>query len=93
MQAPLAFIAALAGAWAWWMSRDPLWLAGAACALANWPYTLIVILPTNKRLEAIAPPSADEHARALVAQWGRLHAVRSVLGLAATGFYLAAVSV
>jgi hypothetical protein len=92
MQAPLAFVAALLGAWAWWTSRDPLWLAGAACALANWPYTLIVIRPTNKKLEAIAPGSADELARALVVHWGRLHAVRSVLGLAATGFYLAAAS-
>ena len=71
---------------------DPLWLAGAACALANWPYTLTVVRPTNKKLEAIAPGSADEQARALVVHWGRLHAVRSVLGLAATSFYLAAAS-
>jgi hypothetical protein len=47
------------------------------------PYTLVVILPTNKRLmdRALAPDSPE--ARALLRRWTALHAVRTVLGLAA----------
>ena len=43
------------------------------------PFTLIVILPTNKRLlDAGLAPGSPETA-ALLARWGRLHAVRSAV--------------
>ena len=58
--------------------------------LANWPYTLGVVLPVNKHLEAIPPGSANDETRGLVETWGELHAVRSALGLAATLVYLRA---
>jgi len=57
-------------------------LAGILVA-AVIPFTLIVILPTNKKL---LDPSLDrnsELARSLLVRWGRLHAVRTVLSLAA----------
>ena len=50
MQASLAAIGFLLGAWAFWETQNWLWLAGGLTLLAGWPYTLIVILPTNNRL-------------------------------------------
>ena len=63
-------------------------LLGALLIFANWPYTLIVILPVNKRLEATPPDAANAETRGLIETWGRLHAGRSALGLAATLAYL-----
>ncbi len=88
MQASLALASALFGLLAFWVTRDWRWLAGALLIFANWPYTLLVILPVNKRLEATAPDKADAETRRLVERWGALHAVRSALGLAATLVYL-----
>ena len=61
---------------------------GAVLIFANWPYTLIGIMPTNNRLKAIAENNAGPASRALLVSWGRLHAARTVLGLAATVAYL-----
>jgi len=61
---------------------------GALLILANWPYTLIGIMPTNNRLKATAESDAGPTSRALLVSWGRLHAVRTVLGIAATLAYL-----
>ena len=92
MQASLALASALFGLLAFWLTRDWRCLAGAALILANWPYTLLVILPVNKRLEATPPDAANPETRALIETWGRLHAGRSVLGLAATLVYLWAIT-
>ena len=90
MQASLAVLGGISGALAWWESRDSLWLAGAIVLVANWPFTLLVIMPTNLRLMATAPDSADAATRSLLERWGRLHAVRSVLGAIATLLFLMA---
>ena len=90
MQASLAVLGGISGALAWWESRDSLWLAGAIVLVANWPFTLLVIMPTNLRLMATAPVSADATTRSLLERWGRLHAVRSVLGAIATLLFLMA---
>jgi hypothetical protein len=47
-----------------------------------------VILPVNKRLEMTAADKASAETRALMETWGRLHAGRSALGIAATLVYL-----
>jgi hypothetical protein len=90
MQASLAVLGGISGALAWWESRDSLWLAGAIVLVANWPFTLLVIMPTNLRLMATAPDFADAATRSLLERWGRLHAVRSVLGAIATLLFLMA---
>jgi hypothetical protein len=88
MQGTLAVASAVLGLLAGWIAKDWRWIAGAALIFANWPYTLIVIMPTNNRLKATADMDAGPASRAMLVKWGRLHAVRTVLGLAATLAYL-----
>ena len=88
MQASLALASTLFGLLAFWMTRDWRWLAGAALIFANWPYTLLVILPVNKGLEATRTEGAGPQTREAIEHWGRLHTVRSGLGVAATLVYL-----
>lgn len=90
MQATLAVLGGVLGALAWWETSDGLWLTGALVLVANWPYTLLGIMPTNRRLIATAPESADAATRSLLERWGRLHALRSVLGATATALFLVA---
>src|SRR5215467_15124069 len=52
MQAPLAILGFLLGLLAWWQSGQWLWIVGALLMVANWPYTLLGIMPTNNRLMA-----------------------------------------
>ena len=66
--------------------------SGAVLIIANWPYTLIVIMPVNRKLEATAPDAADAGSRRLIESWGRLHAGRTALGFAATLAYLWAIN-
>src|SRR5216684_7228278 len=52
MQASLAVVGGACGVVAWFTTSDWRWLFGAAVILANWPFTLLVILPTNNQLMA-----------------------------------------
>ncbi len=88
MQASLAVSSGALGLLESWLSHDWRWIVGATLILANWPYTLIGILPTNQKLNAIAEHDAGPAARRLLERWGRLHALRTVLGCAATLAYL-----
>ncbi|MFC7398389.1 DUF1772 domain-containing protein [Chelatococcus sp. GCM10030263] len=90
MQASLAVVSGLLGLSAWWLSGDLLWVLGAAFILANWPYTVLVIMPVNRRLEAMVADNPHSEARLLLVQWGKLHAWRSVLGGVATLVYFLA---
>jgi Anthrone oxygenase len=88
MQAPLAIIGFLLGLLAWWQTDDWRWLLGASVLVANWPYTLLVIMPTNRRLMVTAPADAGPESRALIETWAALHAGRSALGVAAALIFL-----
>jgi uncharacterized membrane protein len=90
MQASLAIAGFVLGVVAWRQTGLWLWLAGAIVLVANWPFTLFGIMPTNKKLMAIDPAGAGAESRALIRQWARLHAVRTALGFAATLLFLAA---
>jgi len=91
MQASLALVSTLLGLWAAYLSGDWVWVLGAALILAPWPWTLFVIMPVNKVLEATAADAANAQTRALIEKWGKLHAGRSALGIAATLVYLWAI--
>jgi hypothetical protein len=66
----------LGGASFWWL------VTGVILGLVI-PFTLIAILPTNKRLLSPTLDRRSVEAERLLARWGRLHAVRSVVsGLA-----------
>src|SRR3982750_3383642 len=88
MQAGLALLTALLGFLAAWQLQDWRLAVGALLILANWPYTLLIIKPTNDRLHAIKPELANAETRQAIISWGHLHGARSVLGVAATLFFL-----
>ena len=88
MQAPLAIVGFLLGLVAWWQAAQWLWLVGAVLLIANWPFTLLVIMPTNNQLMATDPAQAGTETRSLIGKWARLHAARTALGIAATIFFL-----
>jgi hypothetical protein len=90
MQAPLAIVGCLLGLAAWWQTGALAWLLGGALMIANWPVTLLAIMPTNRRLMATEPTGAGPESRALIERWGALHGVRTALGLAASVAFLAA---
>ena len=83
MQAPLALIGSLSALISWWSDRGLAWLIGGLLLLLIIPFTLVVILPTNKRLESQDLDLSSEEAGCLLRRWGRLHAVRSILSGAA----------
>jgi Domain of unknown function (DUF1772) len=88
MQAPLAVIGSLAALVSWWFDRDLAWLIGGLLLLLIIPFTLVVILPTNKRLESRELDLRSEEAGYLLRRWGRLHAVRSILSTVAFVMFL-----
>jgi uncharacterized membrane protein len=89
MQATLAIIGAIMALVCWQQGGGGGWLLAAIAIGAVVPFTLTVIAPTNKRLldESLDEDSAE--ALALLERWGRLHAVRTCLGLAAFTIELA----
>jgi Domain of unknown function (DUF1772) len=80
MQASLAVVGCLVGVADWARGHGVLPLAAGLLMAAVIAFTLVVILPTNKRLLDPALDSGSAEAATLLARWGRLHAVRTVLG-------------
>jgi hypothetical protein len=78
MQAGLAAVGCLAAIGAWAQGRGALVLVAGLLLGAAIPFTLLAILPTNKRLLDPALDRDSPEAAALLARWGTLHAVRSV---------------
>jgi len=90
MQATLAIIGFVLGGIAWWQTGRLAFLIGALLMLANWPWTLFAIMPTNKILMATEPADAGPTTRALLIRWNGLHAVRTVLGALGTAVFIIA---
>lgn len=87
MRASLALLGFTLGAVAYSQMRDPRWLGGAFVLVASWPFTLVVLRPTNNILRALYPGQASLEGRALLERWGRLHAVRIVFGVASVALF------
>ena len=83
MQAGLALLGSFLAVVSWRRTDDPAWMVGGALLFAAIPVTLIVILPTNKKLQNEELDVASPQAERLLRLWGKLHAVRSALSLVA----------
>ncbi len=93
MQAPLAIIGSVLGMVAWWLTGSLTFVLGAILLVANWPWTIFGIMPTNNVLMATEPKNAGPESRALIVKWNRLHSVRTALGgLATVAFLIALLS-
>ena len=88
MQASLVVVGGVLGLVAFLSTLEWRWLLGAVVLLANWPYTIYVIMPTNRRLIDTPLEAATAETRPMVRQWGILHAGRSALGLLASLIFL-----
>jgi uncharacterized membrane protein len=75
-------VGALSAMGAWRSQSDARWLLGGGLLIAVIPFTVVVILPTNKQLLDPATARDLDRAEQLLTRWGRLHAVRSLASLA-----------
>ena len=83
LQVTLATLGLLCSIAAWFAGATFWWLIAGALLGSVIPFTLIVILPTNKQLLNPALNKTSPEAGQLLARWGAWHAMRSVLsGLA-----------
>jgi uncharacterized membrane protein len=83
MQAGLAAVGLLAGSAAWLSLNHVALLIGSVLIGAVIPFTLVVIVPTNKQLLAPTLDKSSHRTAELLARWQRLHAVRTALSVAA----------
>src|SRR6266705_2559804 len=79
MQAILAAVGLMSSIAAWLTGATFWWVVAGLLLGSVIPFTLIVILPTNKQLLNPALDRRSAQAGRLLAHWGRLHALRSVL--------------
>ena len=88
MQAPLALSSLLAGLGVWLLGGGFGWGIAAVLIGAVIPFTFIGIMPTNKALLAQGRDLGSAETRTLLVHWAQLHAVRTVLSIAAMSLYL-----
>ena len=79
MQATLAALGLLSSVAAWLAGATFWWAVGGVVLGAAIPFTLIVILPTNKQLLNKELDRRSQQTEQLLTRWGRLHAVRTTL--------------
>jgi Domain of unknown function (DUF1772) len=70
MQVILALAATVAGIGAWFMGAPRGWLIGAGVIFAVIPFTLIAIMPTNRKLLDPALDRGSQAAHRLLARTG-----------------------
>ncbi|MER8417315.1 DUF1772 domain-containing protein [Mesorhizobium sp. M1329] len=88
MQASIAVIACILGLVAWWLTGNLAYLVGAVLIILPWPWTLLVVMPANRLLEAMDANTVNPEGRTLIVKWGNLHMVRVGLGVLATLAFL-----
>src|SRR5215467_12440934 len=88
MQATCAAVGLVSSVAAWLNGATVWWLVAGVLLGSVIPFTLVVILPTNKRLLSPTLDKRAVEAERLLRSWGRLHAVRSVLSGVALLLYL-----
>ena len=88
MQVPLALTGCASGLLSAWLLGDAWVALGAILLGAVVPFTLVVILPTNKQLVDPGLEPHGQRARVLLVRWGRLHAVRTLASIAAFLIFL-----
>jgi hypothetical protein len=83
MQATLAAVGLISSIASWLAGAALWWLVAGVVLGSVIPFTLFVILPTNKVLLSPTLDKRSVEAERLLARWGTLHTVRSILsGLA-----------
>jgi Domain of unknown function (DUF1772) len=88
LQVTLAAVCLLSSIAAWLGGATFWWVVAGVLQVSVIPFTLIVILPTNKQLLNPALDRRSAQTGRLLARWGRLHAVRSVLSAVALLLFL-----
>jgi hypothetical protein len=88
MQVTLASVCLLSSVAAWLAGAQFWWVVAGVLQVSVIPFTLIVILPTNKQLLNPALDRRSAETGSLLARWGALHAVRSVLSAVALLLFL-----
>ena len=83
MQASLAIVGTVLSVAAWLDGVGIIWLVAGLVLGSVVPFTLIVIAPTNRRLEDPDLDPSNDLACHLLRRWGHLHAVRSGVSLIA----------
>jgi uncharacterized membrane protein len=88
MQASLAAAGLVVACLAWAQEgRIPVLIGGILLGTVI-PFTLVVIIPTNKRLQDPNLDRGSNEAAALLRRWGQLHAFRSIASSLAFGVLL-----
>jgi len=88
MQVTLAAVCLLSSIAAWLAGATFSWVVAGALQVSVIPFTLIVVLPTNKQLLSHTLDRRSVQTERLLARWGRLHSVRSVLSAVALLLFL-----
>ena len=88
LQAPLALLGGLAALSGWLGGASRGWLIGGFLLASVVPITLLVIMPTNRALQDPGTAPNLPRVTVLLERWGQLHAVRTLLSIAAFGIFV-----
>ena len=84
----LSAIGGSAGLFAWYQSGEAGWLIGAVLLLGMFPFTGLLIVPTNWKLLKVDTKTDETTALALHRKWARMHNLRTLLGVPAFLIFL-----
>jgi hypothetical protein len=88
MQATLAAVGLISSVAARLAGASLLWVVGGVALGSVIPFTVILILPTNKLLLSSTLDKHSAQTGKLLARWAMMHAVRSVLSVLALLLFL-----